>query len=141
MTVSISGKYLGGLRVELSHEPSGTALTTSAPKDNHGDGASFSPTDLVAAALGSCMMTVMAIVAERDSISLVGMRMSIEKHMGSAPRRIARMPLQIHLPMQLSDAHRQKLENAARTCPVHHSLHPDVVVELTFLYDVSAVDE
>lgn len=133
--VVITGTYKGNKRIELHHGPSGVTITTDAPKDNQGEGRSFSPTDLAAASLGACMLTVISIVAERDGIDLAGMSMRVEKHMATNPRRIARLPLQIHLPAHLTQDQRKKLENTARTCPVHHSLHPDVNVELNFLYD------
>lgn len=136
MSVGITGKYLGTKKVQLVHEPSGEVLVTEAPKDNGGEGKSFSPTDLVAAAYGSCVMTTIAIVAERSGISVEGMHMRVEKHMQSEPRRIGNIPLEVHMPRALSEQDRQKLERAGLACPVHKSLHPDVKAEITFLYDV-----
>ncbi len=136
MAVVMNGKYLGNKKVELLHEPSGMIIRTSAPKDNNGDGSSFSPTDLCAASLGACMLTVVGIVAERDSVDLTGSHFTIEKHMAEAPRRIAKLPLTFHLPKSLSEVHRRKFEAAAKTCPVHHSLHPQIEVILSFNYDV-----
>lgn len=134
MAVSISGRYLGGLKVELEHEPSGAKIRTAAPVDNNGDGSSFSPTDLCAASLGACMVTVMGIVAERDGIDFSTVRFRLEKHMAADPRRIGRIPLHIDMPAGLSAEVRAKLERTARHCPVHHSLHPDLAVELSFAY-------
>lgn len=136
MSVGITGKYLGAKKVQLVHEPSGEILITEAPKDNGGEGKSFSPTDLVAAAYGSCVMTTIAIVAERSGISVEGMHMRVEKHMQSDPRRIGNVPLEVHMPKALSDQDRQKLERAGLACPVHKSLHPEVKAEITFVYDV-----
>jgi putative redox protein len=136
MLVEITGKYIGAKKVQLVHGPSGEVLITEAPKDNGGEGKSFSPTDLVAAAYGSCVMTTIAIVAERSSLSVEGMHMRVEKHMQGEPRRIGNIPLEVHLPESLSDQDRRKLERAGLACPVHKSLHPDVKAEITFVYDV-----
>lgn len=137
MSVTITGAYHGNKKILLTHEPSGATLTTAAPKDNQGDGSSFSPTDLVAAALGACTLTVMSISAERDGVDLTGVRMEVTKHMATdSPRRIARLPLTIHMPRVLSEEMRSKYERIARTCPVHHSLHPSIEVQLSFMYDV-----
>lgn len=135
MSVRVTGRYLGNKRNELVHEPSGTAITTAAPVDNQGDGSTFSPTDLCAASLGACQVTVMAIVAERDGIDLSGTHWSVEKTMAQSPRRIGLLKVEIHLPKNLDAAARSKLEAAARACPVHHSLHPEVKVEAAFIYD------
>lgn len=136
MTVRIEGKYIGNKKLELLHVPSGVTIRTAAPKDNEGDGSSFSPTDLCAASLGACMLTVISIVAERNGLDLTGAHMNVEKHMQANPRRIARLPVNIHLPRTLRQEDRQKLENTARTCPVHHSLLPELEVDLQFHYDV-----
>lgn len=134
MAVEITGEYLGALEVRMRHGPSGTTLTTEAPADNGGTGGSFSPTDLVAASLASCMMTIMALVAERDGIDMRGASVRVEKHMAASPRRIARLPVVFRLPARLSPAERTKLENAAKGCPVHRSLHPDVDAPIAFEY-------
>jgi putative redox protein len=137
MSVKISAKYLGGKKMELLHEPSGTRLVTDAPVDNNGEGSGFSPTDMVAGALGSCMMTIMAIIAERDGIDLTGMRMEAEKSMTTTPpRRIAAIPVTIHLPAGLAPEARAKMEAGARACPVHKSLLPEIETPMTFIYDV-----
>ncbi len=134
MAVEMSGRYLGGLKVEIEHAPSGAKLTTAAPVDNNGDGSSFSPTDLCAASLGACMLTVMGIVAERDGIDFTSCRFTLEKHMATEPRRIGRLPLRIEMPAGLDAAARQKLERTARHCPVHHSLLPEIAIEVAFVY-------
>ena len=135
MSVEITGRYTGKLGTELRHGPSGTLLRTAAPVDNQGDGSSFSPTDLVAAALASCMVTTMAIVAQRDGLDLVGVTFHVEKHMHPEPRRIAKLPVVIHMPAGLTPAQRTKLERAAHTCPVHRSLLPEIDAEVSFIYD------
>lgn len=122
MSVEITGEYLGNLGVEVQHGPSGTTLRTAAPVDNNGDGSSFSPTDLVASALGSCMLTLMGIVARREGITLDGLRFELSKHMRSEPRRIDRIPIRIHLPPGLDESQRRALEEAALGCPVCRSL-------------------
>jgi uncharacterized OsmC-like protein len=136
MAVEITGRYTGNLKTELTHGPSGAVLPTAAPVDNQGDGSSFSPTDLVAAALASCMVTTMAIVAQRDGVDLSGVTFRVEKHMAGEPRRIAKLPVVIHLPADLAPAARLKLERAAHTCPVHRSLLPEVEKDVQFVYDL-----
>jgi uncharacterized OsmC-like protein len=133
MSVEMSGEYTGGLKTRLSHGPSGAEIRTAAPVDNQGDGSSFSPTDLVAAALGACMITTMAIVAEREGIPFAAARFATEKHMRSGPRRIDRLPVRIHLPAGLAPEQRARLERAALACPVHASLHPEVRIDVEFV--------
>ncbi len=133
--VTMSAAYDGNLRCTLTHEPSGSTLRTDAPKDNMGEGALFSPTDLVGAALASCVLTTMAIVARRDGVELDGARAEVSKEMTSVPtRRIGALPVRVTLPARLPADYRAKLENVARACPVHKSLHPDVKIELLFVY-------
>ena len=141
MSVEITGNYLGNLKVELIHGPSGTVLTTAAPVDNQGDGSSFSPTDLLAAALGSCMLTLIAIVGRRESIDLSGLRFRLEKHMQSDPRRVGAAPATIWMPAGLTPDQRKKLENAALTCPVHKSVHPDLERPVRFVYPEEAAGD
>lgn len=133
--VKITAKYTGGFHCELEHGPSHSSLQTDAPKDNMGKGEAFSPTDLVAAALSSCILTTMAIVAERDGVDMKGAHCEIEKNMSSAPRRIASLPIVITLPKTIPQDYRPKLEKIAHSCPVAHSLHPDVKIETKFLYE------
>jgi len=139
MTVHISSDYIGGLRCKSKHGPSGNELITDAPVDNHGKGEAFSPTDLVATALGACVMTTMGILAQRLNIDLTGMHAECTKDMVSAPfRRIGKLTARITIPKNvtsnISPVDREKLERAAHTCPVHKSLHPDVesVIELVW---------
>lgn len=134
MAVEITGSYTGGLGVDLVHGPSGTRLHTAAPVDNQGDGSSFSPTDLMAAALGSCMLTLIGIVADRDGIDVQGAQVRVVKHMVAAPRRIGTLEVRITLPAGIAPAARARLEQAASTCPVHHSLLPDIAIPVEFIY-------
>lgn len=136
MSVRVLGRFLGGKKVELKHEPSGAVMVTDAPKDNQGEGTSFSPTDLVASALGSCMMTIMAILAERGGFDLTGAHFFVDKSMNAAPRRIAALPIVFHLPKVLSSEQKLKLERAADLCPVKQSLLPDIAVTVQYYYDV-----
>ena len=134
MSVSISGKYLGGLGVELQHGPSGTIIKTAAPVDNQGDGSSFSPTDLVASGLGSCMLTLIAIVGERDGLTLDGLKFRAEKHMDGPPRHIHKVELVISMPAGIPEDKRAKLEKAALTCPVKNSLPEGLETPVRFEY-------
>jgi putative redox protein len=110
-------------------------LSTDAPKDNQGRGESFSPTDLVATALGSCILTVMGIKARSLGVDLAGTTATVEKEMANAPvRMIQRLTVKIHVPHSVSEEHRQRLETAAHTCPVHQSLHPDVQKPIQFIW-------
>lgn len=128
-------RYLGKLRVEALHGPSGNTVITDAPVDNHGRGESFSPTDLVATALGSCMLTVMGIVAQRHQLDLQGSTARVTKEMSTTPpRRIGRLAVEITVPCELTPEQQTLLENAARTCPVHHSLHPEIESPVTFRF-------
>lgn len=134
MSVSITGSYQGGLGLELQHGPSGAVIKTAAPVDNQGDGSSFSPTDLLAAALGSCMVTLMAIVGEREGMSLQGVTFKADKHMTTSPRRVARVELEITMPAGLTPEQRETLEKAAMTCPVKQSLPADLETPVNFRY-------
>ena len=133
--VLLKSTYTGGLRCRAEHGPSGATLVTDAPVDNHGKGESFSPTDLVATALGTCMMTIMGIVAERHGIDLTGMTTETVKLMTSAPpRRIASLRTRITIPLPGDHPQRVALEQAAHTCPVHKSLHPEVDAPIEFVW-------
>ncbi len=136
---TIKTDYLGDLRTQATHLQSSTQILTDAPIDNQGKGEAFSPTDLVAGALGSCMMTIMGIAARRDDIDLKGSEMEITKGMAAdAPRRIARIG--IHLKMvsdcPISQEQQDRLERAAYTCPVALSLHPDIEQAVEFSWNV-----
>lgn len=133
MSVQIDISYEGQLHCTSIHQPSQTSLPTDAPVDNQGRGESFSPTDLVATALGSCILTTMAIFAERHGIDLRGARATVIKEMVSAPtRRIGKLTTTIEMPIPESHPQRAALENAALTCPVHRSLHPEVEKPVEF---------
>jgi len=135
MTKMIS-KYLGNLRTEAVHEQSGTKLVCDAPLDNHGKGESFSPTDLVATALGACMLTIMGISAETYGYDIVGTTLETEKIMGTDPRRIVEIKITFNFPKdrEFTPQQRRVIEAAARTCPVANSLHPDIKKTLVFNY-------
>lgn len=125
--------YEGGLRTTTHHGPSGAEFQTDAPVDNNGKGESFSPTDLVGVALGSCILTVMGIVADRMDVDLTGATADVEKSMVADPiRRIGKLDVRLTLPGGISEKHRKKLERSARTCPVHKSLHPDIEAPISF---------
>ena len=130
-----TARYAGQLRTEATHVASGTTIQTDAPTDNHGRGEAFSPTDLVCAALGACMMTIMGIVAERHGWDLVNTTYTTQKHMSpTAPRRIAQIDVTFTLPASLAANDRTLLERAAHTCPVTLSLHPDIQQNVVFEY-------
>lgn len=135
--VIIESNYEGDLRCLSTHRPSESKLTTDAPVDNHGLGRAFSPTDLLATALLTCMMTTLAIYAQRNGIVVRPMRGSVGKSMSTdAPRRIAKLEAQLHLPGALDPEQRARLEAVARACPVHRSLHPEVKEVIEFVYDL-----
>jgi len=133
--VRMSSVYEGGLRCRVTHGPSGISVVTDAPVDNHGKGESFSPTDLVAAALGVCMMTLIGIVAEKHGLDVTGMTAETVKEMTKAPpRRIASLATRITIPLPPHHQHRSLLEQAALTCPVHSSLHPEIAIPVEFVW-------
>lgn len=133
--VEIQIKYEGDLHCQALHVPSGTQLSTDAPVDNNGRGESFSPTDLVATALGTCMATVIGIVARRKEIDVTGMSITVRKHMSQdAPRRISRLEVDLNIPLFASHPDRALLESVARGCPVHHSLHPEIAIEMKWAW-------
>lgn len=134
--VNMKAIYEGEKHCQLTHGPSGAHISTDAPKDNNGRGEAFSPTDLVGAALGSCMLTVMAIAAEKDGVSLLNSRMSVDKEMHQTPRRISKLTVALHLPQALPAEYRRKLETIAHNCPVKLSLHPDLQIPVQFHYDI-----
>ena len=133
--VAIQFEYQGDLHCKAVHGPSGTELSTDAPKDNQGRGESFSPTDLVATALGSCMFTVMGIMARTLNLDITGSTATVEKEMTTeAPRRIKSLTVKLHMHGSFSDQDKLKLERAAHTCPVHKSLHPDIETPIEFIW-------
>lgn len=137
MAVEISVEYLGKTSCRAVHGPSGQDLLTTAPKDNGGDGSTFSPTDLLATSLGTCVITIMAMAAERRGIDLKGATVTVEKHMtAEPPRRIARLPVRVKLLARLKPEDQRLLEAAAHGCPVHRSIHPDI--ESPIIFDMPA---
>lgn len=127
--------YKNGLRTICTHLQSGNEIITDAPKDNNGNGEFFSPTDLVATALASCMMTIMGIAANAHKINIEGLRAEVLKIMESNPRRIDKIEIKMYFPNQIyTDKEKQILENAARNCPVAKSLHSNLTQDITFIY-------
>lgn len=124
--------YQGALRTQMQHLASGQMVITDAPTDNHGKGEAFSPTDLVASALGACMLTVMGIKALDMNIDLEGTCIDVYKSMGVQPRRITEIKVVIRELPAISPKDKAILEHTARTCPVHHSLHPDLIQDIIF---------
>ena len=126
--------YKDNLRTEAVHLSSGEAIITDAPVDNNGKGEAFSPTDLVAAALGSCMITIMGIAAQKHDIDISGTSASVKKIMGSNPRKIDEVVIDISMSNHLNENDRKRLERAALSCPEHKSLHPDLINTISFSY-------
>jgi uncharacterized OsmC-like protein len=123
--------YLGGLRTTCEHLQSGNTIITDAPTDNHGKGEAFSPTDLVATSLGSCMISIMAIKSKELDVDLVDSSIEITKIMQAEPRKISKIVVALFLP-NTSEKNKIILERAALTCPVFLSLHPDIEKDVTF---------
>jgi putative redox protein len=136
--VEIQVEYRGQLRCEARHSPSGMSLLTDAPVDNKGRGEAFSPTDLLATALGTCMLTVMGIRAQEHQYPLEGTRLSVKKHMAqSGPRRVARLDVSVQVPRggEIAEPARRVLEQAANTCPVRLSILEAIEVPVHFDWD------
>jgi uncharacterized OsmC-like protein len=129
-------KYTGELRTESTHVQSGTTILTDAPKDNHGKGEAFSPTDLLATSLANCMISIMGIVAKRDGqTSIDGAWAEVIKVMYQDPRRVGEIHVKITFPNKTyTDKEKKVYENAAHTCPVAKSLHPDILQKITFVW-------
>ena len=136
--VRVDIEYLGELRCRCIHDPSSTPMETDAPVDIQGRGESFSPTDLVATALGSCVATTMAVVADRHGVNLTGMRVSVTKTMVTQPtRRIGKLDTVITIMNPVAPADRERLEHAARHCPVHASLAAEVEAPIAIHWDAA----
>ena len=131
--VEIDVKYTGGKKCHLVHQE-GAELDTDAPRDIGGDASAFSPTDLVAAGLASCILTTIAMWGERHDIDLTGSTAHVGKEMGGSPRKIARLPVSITVAGNVPEEMRERLEKVAHSCPVHASLHPDIDAPMTFTY-------
>ena len=133
--ITVETKYLGTLRTEARHMRSGNILITDAPVDNKGKGEAFSPTDLLATSLGSCMMTIMGIAAQTHGFNLDGTKIKITKIMAENPRRVGEVIVEFDFPENnYSVKEKGIIENAAKTCPVAKSLHPDLKQTLIFNY-------
>lgn len=133
--VNIAVRYAGNKKCDLVH-PEGAALRTDAPKDIGGDASAFSPTDLIAAGLASCILTTIAMFAERNGLSVAGASATVEKHMSVPPaqRRVARLPVTVLLPAAVPAEWRERLERVGHTCPVHATLHPEVDAPIVYRY-------
>jgi uncharacterized OsmC-like protein len=126
-------EYTGGLRTRSLHLRSGQVIITDAPPDNNGKGEAFSPTDLLATSLGCCMLTIMGIYAEKHGLDISGTKTDITKIMGTDPRRVVEIVVEMTMPRRnYSEKEKKALENAAHTCPVAKSLHPDLKQTISF---------
>ena len=128
----ITVKYAGDLRTKSTHVDSGDQITTDAPKDNNGLGRKFSPTDLVASSLGSCLLTIMGIVAKRHDIDMVDSYAKVKKTMSENPRRISKINVDIYMNEALNDKNINILKNASKHCPVHNSLSENMDIKINF---------
>lgn len=124
--------YLGDLRTSSIHLQSGTEILSDAPTDNHGKGEAFSPTDIVANALGSCMVSIMAIKSKDLDLDLIGSTVEVTKIMQAEPRRIAKIEIVLNMSIAVTDKNKTILERAAMTCPVFLSLNVDIEKEISF---------
>ena len=126
--------YKGSLRTECEHLKSGNTFITDAPTDNNGKGEAFSPTDTVATALASCMLTVIGIKANQSGFMIDGAYAEVIKTMASNPRRISKLEVNLTFPKSYDDKTKKIIEHTAETCPVHYSLHPDIEKIVKFFY-------
>ena len=127
-------KYQGDLRTTATHLDSGSEISTDAPKDNHGLGETFSPTDMICSALASCILTIMAIAVEKNDIDIKNTKAIVKKTMGNNPRRIVKIEINLTFPKEYDSKTRTILEKAANNCPVHHSLSEKVEKDISFTY-------
>jgi uncharacterized OsmC-like protein len=127
-------KYLGDLRTSSTHIDSGSVINTDAPKDNHGLGDAFSPTDMVCSALASCILTIIAIAVEKNGIDIKDTTATVKKTMGNNPRRITQIDVDLTFPKQYDSKTKTILERAAYNCPVHHTLSKNVDKNISFKY-------
>jgi uncharacterized OsmC-like protein len=133
--ITVKTTYQGGLRTRAQHQRSGNQIMTDAPVDNHGKGEAFSPTDLLATSLGSCMLTIMGIAANTHGFNIDGTRANVTKIMAADPRRVGEVVIELFFPANRYSVKEKKIiENAAYTCPVSRSLHPDLKQSITFNY-------
>lgn len=126
--------YMGDLRTECTHLSSQTTILSDAPVDNQGKGAAFSPTDQVATALASCMLTIMGIKARDLGIDLEGTHAKVAKTMGDSPRRIVKIAIVIHFLQSWDTKTQHILQKVADNCPVHHSIHPDIEKDIQLVW-------
>lgn len=125
--------YLGEFRCESTHLQSGNKILTDAPTDNFGKGEAFSPTDLVAKALASCMITTIAIQTRLIGFDLINSKLTVKKHMESNPRRISKIEITVFIPKgNLTDEDKAKIIEIGLNCPVNKSLHPDLIQDINF---------
>jgi putative redox protein len=128
--------YSGGLRTECVHIKSGNKIITDAPPDNHGKGEAFSPTDLMSTSLATCMLTVMGIACEARSMNMDGAVAEVTKIMAANPRRVAEIHITLTMPNKgYTDEQKKMLEHTGRTCPVALSLHPNLIQNITFVFN------
>ncbi len=133
--MKMTSEYLGNLQIQSQHTGSDATLLCDAPVDNGGKGQSFSPTDLCALSLGTCAMTMMALYAQSHGLDMVGASMETVKVMAAQPRRIAEIHVTITMPSKgFSEKDKKAMENAVKTCPVHHSLHADIVQNISIVW-------
>lgn len=132
--VQMTAEAMPAFKVKLSHGPSGTQIQTEAPKDNGGTGSSFSPTDLLGAALVSCMLTTMQLAASREGLPWGEASGTVEKRMSPPPRRVAELVVEVVMPKGLNAEQRARLEDVGVHCPVYRSLHPEVRIPVSFRY-------
>ena len=128
-------KYKGDLRTTAIHLDSGSEISTDAPKDNHGLGETFSPTDIVCTALASCILTIMAIAVEKDNVDIKGTTAVVKKTMGTNPRQISKIDIDLTFPREYDQKTKTILERAAYNCPVHHTLSETVEKNISFTYN------
>ena len=131
--VEIAVVYTGGKKCALTHQE-GPTLTTDAPRDIGGDASAFSPTDLVASGLAACILTTIAMWAERHALDVTGMTAHVGKEMQASPRRIARLPVMVRIPAGFPEDMRERLERIGHACPVHASLHPEIDAPIDYVY-------
>ena len=127
--------YKSNLRTQCNHLQSGHEISTDAPVENHGNGEAFSPTDLVATGLGSCLLTIMGIAANTHGINIDKSKARITKIMSTNPRRIGKIIVEIDIPYDLSHKEQRLLNQAVKGCPVHHSMHPDIEIEINIHFN------
>lgn len=128
--------YSGGLRTEAVHQKSGSKIITDAPPDNHGKGEAFSPTDLMSTSLATCMLTVMGIACEARGLNIDGTVAEVTKIMAANPRRVSEIHITVTLPHKgFTEEQKKMLEQTGRTCPVALSLHPNLIQNITFVFN------